>query len=827
MERLRKLALVLGIAAVTGMLLLAACGRNAAQAGAPVHTTTEPTAPQSATGFDIGSPVLDELWVDPLHGADDNGGADRGDALATIGEAWRRIPTSITLTTGVRINLVAGVYPESSVPVYWEDRHGTWDAPVIVRAADGPRSAVITASLNVFHVDYFYLIDLAIRNNGDVFHCEQCDHVLIRNSELDGGDRAAHETVKVNQSQYFYLEGNDIRGADDNTVDFVAVQYGHLLRNRISNANDWCAYVKGGSAYLLVEGNEFFACGTGGFTVGQGTGFEYMVSPWLHYEGYDVRVVNNVVHDVEGAAFGVNGGYRVLIAHNTAYHIGERSHLLEVVFGGRSCDGDDGGCAANHALGGWGPAATQHDGEPIPNRSVYIYNNLLANPAGYQSRWQQVALYGPRTPAAGMNIPTPATVDGDLRIAGNIIWNGPADHALGLGADSACQPANPTCNETQLRAQNAFNSSRPLLADPAGGDFRPTNGTELPAPFPIPTFPAWLNLAPVVPAGNQPVAVANDFNGAGRAGADWVGAFAATGAAPVTPTGTPAPLATPTSLAGGIVYLPAVHGRPTATPVPTNTPTNTPTSEPTGAPTPGPTPPGGALLAGPVTMVALGDSLTEGSGDDSGIGYPGRLLPQVQALRSASSLHNFGKSGWTSADLIHGVNGDPGQLGESVSTLTGTTGAKVAFVWIGSNDLWYLYEYNNPSASDELADVQAYRRNLATILGQLTAAGAQVFIGLCDDQSQRPVVADPPNPAEPAFTGISESERLAMSAQVDRYNDAIRAVAAEHGAVVVDFFATTLFTSPSTLAEDGNHPNGAGYDAIAALWLAALRPWID
>jgi hypothetical protein len=69
-------------------------------------------------------------------------------------------------------------------------------------------------------------------------------------------------------------------------------------------------YTKGGSAYLSVADNEFFGCGTGGFTTGQGTGFEFMSSPWLHYEAYGVTVVNNVVHDVEGAGLGVNGGER-------------------------------------------------------------------------------------------------------------------------------------------------------------------------------------------------------------------------------------------------------------------------------------------------------------------------------------------------------------------------------------------------------------------------------------------------------------------------------------------------------------------------------------
>ena len=63
--------------------------------------------------------------------------------------------------------------------------------------------------------------------------------------------RVAHETVKVNQCQYIYIEDCDISGADDNAVDFVAVQYGHVHGNRIHNAQDWCMYTKGG-----FEGSE-------------------------------------------------------------------------------------------------------------------------------------------------------------------------------------------------------------------------------------------------------------------------------------------------------------------------------------------------------------------------------------------------------------------------------------------------------------------------------------------------------------------------------------------------------------------------------------------
>ncbi len=228
----------------------------------------------------------------------------------------------------------------------------------------------------------------------------------------------------------------------------------------------------------------------------------------------------------------------------------------------------------------------------------------------------------------------------------------------------------------------------------------------------------------------------------------------------------------------------------------------------------------------------LGDSLTAGDGDSSGAGggYPRRLLETVQARRPGSSVSNLGQSGWTSGDLINGANGAPGELGQALTLLNGAWAgaAKVAFVWIGSNDLWYLYEYGPEpmSSGAETEDAANFSANLDRLLGDLRGAGAVVFVGLLDDQSLRPVVADPPNPSELAFPSISADDRTRMSAQVDRYNDAVRARAAQHEASVVDFFHTTIFTSPSTLADDGNHPNAAGYDAIAALWWAALEPWL-
>jgi hypothetical protein len=79
----------------------------------------------SVTSYDIGSPVLQEIFVDPVAGNDANSGNSRMAAYRTINAAWARVPRDSTLsTTGYRINLLAGDYPEDSIPNFWENRFG-------------------------------------------------------------------------------------------------------------------------------------------------------------------------------------------------------------------------------------------------------------------------------------------------------------------------------------------------------------------------------------------------------------------------------------------------------------------------------------------------------------------------------------------------------------------------------------------------------------------------------------------------------------------------------------------------------------------------------
>ena len=303
----------------------------------------------------------------------------------------------------------------------------------------------------------------------------------------------------------------------------------------------------------------------------------------------------------------------------------------------------------------------------------------------------------------------------------------------------------------------------------------------------------------------------------------------------VTPPSASQPAATEQQTPGStdVGIEPALNDPPGFTP-------EAESAEPTGAapvfetPAIPPTPLAAGLLpAGSITLITLGDSLTEGSGDnDLGIGYPGRLLAKIETIRPGSTLFNYGHSGWSSDDLIKGIQDTPSQLDQALKTIAAAQAAgqpALVTIWIGSNDLWYLYEYGpEPMTSEaEAADLANFRHNVQTILAQVRAAGAYVLIAQGDDQSLRPVVSNPPNPAEPAFTTITPTDRQRMSIQIGLYNQAIAELADQYGAGVVDFYHTNLFVDGAALDGDGNHPNSAGYDQIAAIWFQAVIPLFD
>lgn len=772
---------------------------------------------------------LTDLFISPT-GSDANPGTTREQPLQTLGEAWRRIPEGELTGAGYRLNLLPGEYPcEGNCNNYFENKTGTEARPIIVHAADGPGTVTLLGGLNLSHVHYLTLENLTLRAGGqapmwgnNILHLENSDHVWLRGLTVAGPDPRQNpdnydiqEVIKANQTDYLYLENSDVSGTYQTGVDFFAVQHAAVTGTRIHGTGEWGMYFKGGSAYLRVEGNEFYDCGLG-FQAGEGSNLEVMRPPFLHYETYDVKFVNNLLHDIPGVALSVAGSYNVLLAYNTLYRVGYfndgsgRGYALALfTHGARGCldtaeNGENNAaqiCGGYTAQGGWGPAQPQADSlEWIPNRNVFVYNNLFYNPPGVQTLYGQFGAQAPADlPAAAQNIPSPSRVDDNLVIRGNLLWNGAADTPLSLDAEGSCQAGHPTCSAAQVMAENTINAVEPQLADPAHGDYRPVGGGNVfgVKTYAIPDF-TWADAPqqPPVPPGDLSNAVAQDY------------------------AGQPRTARVPGAFGGGeeIPAAPATATEPAPTPARPPSPTSTSGTAPAGA--------AGSIPPGPLTLVTLGDSLTEGEGDalQQG-GYPGRLLGLVQTVRPGSTLVNLGHSGWSSDALIQGDQGLPGELGQAEDAIRQAVAAgrpAVALVWIGSNDLFYLYEYGVGSDQGDAEDLARYTANLDTIFGGLQGAGAGLLVALLDDQSLRPVTQK-----GEAFPDITADELARMSRQVMRYNEALAAKAAQYGATPVDFYHTDIFTNPATLYSDGNHPNPAGYDRIAQMWLAALRPRLN
>jgi hypothetical protein len=526
----------------------------------------ETSAASRVPYYDIGSPVLYDLWVDPVSGDDSRGGTSRAQALRTIGAAWALIPPTLA-TTGYEINLLPGDYPcEGDCINFFSDRTGTFSAPIILRAAEGRGTVTLRGGLNLLRVRYLYLNDLTLwagREAGaafgnNVLHIEQADHVLLRNLTLRGPMDCItdecndmQEVLKVNQSQYVYLEDSDLSGAYQTVLDYFAVQHGHIIGNAIHRSGGRGAYVKGGSAYFLIANNEFYDCREAAVQAGEGSNLAFMQSPWLHYESYDVKIVNNVIHDIRGAGLSVAGSYDVLMAYNTLYNVGQDDEsgrpwpLLQVIHGSRSCQSADefGGDAGTRARcqqqldqGGWGTTTLgeENGGEWIPNRNIYVYNNIFYNPDS-GTRYVHFVVNGPITPPGQVrNIPSPSHTDSNLVIKGNIIWNSLQENAGIIGDNNGsgnvgCQANHPTCNDSLLLAQNHINEFRPELVNPGGGDFRPLAAGNVFAArvFPVPDF-QWTDAptAPPVPAGTLSNDTPFDRDGKDRTAAGPPGAYA-------------------------------------------------------------------------------------------------------------------------------------------------------------------------------------------------------------------------------------------------------------------------------------------------------------
>lgn len=492
---------------------------------------------------------------------------------------------------------------QGGTTVAFDQRKGTRDLPIVIQAAHPSERPLLNFRLSFRSVQHVHLKNLCVEipedmasTGDDAVHIARVPrdrsaaegdlpthHVLIRGCEINGGGvrpprtdddadtmaspaarSVSGEVVKVNQCQSVFIERCEIYGTaagNGNCVDFVAVQFGHVVDCDLHDSQtDWAIYAKGGSAFIRIEGNRIHDSAKG-FSAGEGTDVASLVPPWWHYEAYAVQFVNNIVYNTAGAGVNVQGGYDVLVAHNTLYNVGlgegmTSSQMVSLAYGRRNCNARSAECTDWLSL----PAGQQawattsrDDADMVPNRYVYILNNILLMDTSVVSGFNVFSIANaiPDTSAAGFegdrdaahmptarypdatSLPFPLQADRDLDVRGNFV--GIVGMTAPIPQDTLIDPdysqsaafydgfrtaASPNRNDGQSPALNTAGGRDDFLNPTPGGNvFQPETTSKVVSPLPgpvgtweadLPALPSSLADGTPVPARDAPWATMHD-----------------------------------------------------------------------------------------------------------------------------------------------------------------------------------------------------------------------------------------------------------------------------------------------------------------------------
>ncbi|MGL4820118.1 MAG: GDSL-type esterase/lipase family protein [Bacilli bacterium] len=196
----------------------------------------------------------------------------------------------------------------------------------------------------------------------------------------------------------------------------------------------------------------------------------------------------------------------------------------------------------------------------------------------------------------------------------------------------------------------------------------------------------------------------------------------------------------------------------------------------------------------PSRFVMLGDSLTRGIGDESGEGYAGKFVKQIETRTNESiQLTNLAVSGATTADLLTQLQ-SPG-----VQYTVRTAGAIV--LTIGGNDLFPGAEALATMTPDLfLKPTEQFSKDVPRVLGTLRELNPDApiyWLALY-------------NPFE-TITQLKQASPL-----VQEWNNILAQGALQHNDVyVVPTFDLFQGTGKSLLYSDVFHPNTRGYALMA------------
>ncbi|MEH7443595.1 SGNH/GDSL hydrolase family protein [Bacillus sp. JJ1122] len=202
-------------------------------------------------------------------------------------------------------------------------------------------------------------------------------------------------------------------------------------------------------------------------------------------------------------------------------------------------------------------------------------------------------------------------------------------------------------------------------------------------------------------------------------------------------------------------------------------------------------------------VVALGDSLTRGTGDESGKGYIGYLVDELEEKsKEKITIHNYGVKGYRSAQLLNQVK--QAEIQRQIKN------ADYILITIGGNDLFQSGQTFMNLDAKKIAQLrQGYIKNLEAVLKELRSINKEAVIfqiGLY-------------NP----FIDLNDAE--ATTKIVREWNfETSKLLDMDQKTIFVPTFDLFQISVNDYLYTDKFHPNAEGYRLIAER-VASLISW--
>lgn len=204
-----------------------------------------------------------------------------------------------------------------------------------------------------------------------------------------------------------------------------------------------------------------------------------------------------------------------------------------------------------------------------------------------------------------------------------------------------------------------------------------------------------------------------------------------------------------------------------------------------------------------IQLLALGDSLTRGTGDDEGKGYIGYLKELLSDKTNETiNLANYGVKGLTSTELANMMTQKEIQRQASM--------ADIIFITIGGNDLFQGGETLSNLDENSIKELSAsYLENLHSILTKL-----------------RSVNEDAPIYLMGLYNPFSDLEDSDLSSKVvrDWNNESAEISAGFNHTIFVPTYDIFQQNVQTFLYSDHFHPNAKGYQLMAER-VASLISW--